>query len=92
MTKRAEEGPTPEYLADDSGGTLVVIAIAFAVLTTVFLVLRLYSKQFTAGGYSIDDIFLATAYVFNLGMCALGIGKSPRSSHCLRKRSDATGR
>ncbi|WYZ33894.1 hypothetical protein EsH8_I_000170 [Colletotrichum jinshuiense] len=64
---------TPEYLAEDSGGTLTAIAIAFAVLTTVFLALRLYAKRFTAGGYGVDDYFLAAAYVVDLGMCAVGI-------------------
>jgi hypothetical protein len=76
---------TSEYLADDSSGTLVAISIAFAVLTTVFLALRLYSKQFTASGYSSDDIFLATAYIFILAMCAVGVGESLNPNHCPRK-------
>ncbi|WDK13102.1 integral membrane protein [Colletotrichum graminicola] len=64
---------TPEYLAEDSGNELISISIAFACLTTVFLALRLFAKRFTAGGYGIDDYFLAAAYVVNLGMCAVGI-------------------
>ncbi|TDZ28387.1 Satratoxin biosynthesis SC1 cluster protein 4 [Colletotrichum spinosum] len=70
------EGPrvlTPEYLAEDSGGTLISISVAFAVLTTLFLGLRLYAKQFTAAGYGIDDYFLVAAYLVDLGMCAIGI-------------------
>ncbi|KAK1593431.1 uncharacterized protein LY79DRAFT_514424 [Colletotrichum navitas] len=64
---------TPEYLAEDSGNELISISIAFAILTTVFLALRLFAKRFTAGGYGIDDYFLAAAYVVDLGMCAVGI-------------------
>lgn len=66
---------TAEYLAEDSGGTLIGISIAFAVLTTFFLGLRLFAKRFTAGGYGLDDYFLAAAYVVDLGMCAVGIGR-----------------
>ncbi|KAK2035581.1 integral membrane protein [Colletotrichum zoysiae] len=64
---------TPEYLAEDSGNELIAISIVFAVLTTVFLGLRLFAKRFTAGGYGIDDYFLAAAYIIDLGMCAVGI-------------------
>ncbi|KAF6833772.1 integral membrane protein [Colletotrichum musicola] len=64
---------TPEYLAEDSGGTLIGISIAFAILTTFFLGLRLYAKRFTAGGYGVDDYFLVAAYVVDLAMCAVGI-------------------
>ncbi|KAK1970197.1 integral membrane protein [Colletotrichum sublineola] len=64
---------TPEYLAEDSGSELISISIVFAVLTTVFLALRLFAKRFTAGGYGIDDYLLAAAYVIDLGMCAVGI-------------------
>ncbi|TQN69079.1 Satratoxin biosynthesis SC1 cluster protein 4 [Colletotrichum shisoi] len=64
---------TAEYLAEDSGGQLIGISIAFAVLTTFFLGLRLFAKRFTAGGYGVDDYFLAAAYLVDLGMCAVGI-------------------
>ncbi|WQF78866.1 hypothetical protein CDEST_03880 [Colletotrichum destructivum] len=64
---------TAEYLAEDSGGQLIGISIAFAVLTTFFLGLRLFAKRFTASGYGVDDYFLAAAYLVDLGMCAVGI-------------------
>ncbi|KZL78319.1 integral membrane protein, partial [Colletotrichum incanum] len=64
---------TPEYLAEDSGDQLIGISIAFAILTTFFLGLRLFAKRFTAGGYGVDDYFLAAAYFVDLGMCAVGI-------------------
>lgn len=72
---------TPEYLAENSGGTLIGISIAFAVLTTFFLGLRLYAKRFTAGGYGVDDYFLVAAYIVDLAMCAVGIGKVFTSDH-----------
>ncbi|OHF04244.1 integral membrane protein [Colletotrichum orchidophilum] len=64
---------TAEYLAEDSGSTLIGISIAFAVVTTFFLGLRLFAKRFTASGYGLDDYFLAAAYVVDLGMCAIGV-------------------
>ncbi|KAJ0163890.1 hypothetical protein CTA2_2170 [Colletotrichum tanaceti] len=64
---------TAEYLAEDSSGELIGISVAFAVLTTFFLGLRLYAKRFTAGGYGVDDCFLVAAYFVDLGMCAVAI-------------------
>ncbi|GKT43601.1 satratoxin biosynthesis SC1 cluster protein 4 [Colletotrichum spaethianum] len=63
---------TPEYLAEDSGDQLIGISIAFAILTTFFLGLRLFAKRFTAGGYGVDDYFLAAAYVVDLVMVKVG--------------------
>lgn len=69
--------PRAVDLAEDTGPVLQGASIAFAVLTTIFLALRFYTKQFTgAVGYTIDDVFLMVAYVLNLGMCALGVSKS----------------
>lgn len=63
------------YLAEDRGPELVAISIAFAVLTTITLALRFYAKRFQNGGFFADEVFLTLAYVVNLGMCAVGIGK-----------------
>ncbi|EQB45561.1 hypothetical protein GCG54_00005329 [Colletotrichum gloeosporioides] len=69
----ATHNVTAAYLAEDSGDTLIGISIAFAILTTLFLGLRLFAKRFTAGGYGVDDYFLVAAYIVDLGMCAVGI-------------------
>lgn len=78
----ATHNVTAAYLAEDSGDTLIGISIAFAILTTLFLGLRLYAKRFTAGGYGVDDYFLVAAYIVDLGMCAVGIGKVFRGPSC----------
>ncbi|KAH6693896.1 integral membrane protein [Plectosphaerella plurivora] len=66
--------PRAVNLEEDTGPVLEGVSIVFAILTTIFLGLRFYSKQFTgAAGFTIDDIFLAIAYVLNLVMCALGV-------------------
>ena len=68
----------PEDLGEDAGGVLDAISIAFAVLTSVFLVLRFYAKTLTAAPFGLDDVFLVSAYVVNLGMCAMGLGTCHR--------------
>lgn len=60
-------------LGEDRSSVLVGISIAFAVLTTVALALRIWAKRFQGGRFYIDDVLLLAAYVINLGMCADGI-------------------
>lgn len=64
-----------EYLAENKGGQLVAISAAFAILTTLVLGSRFYAKRFQGGGFFLDDAFILLAYIFNLGMCAIGIGE-----------------
>ena len=78
-------GPTPTappdeaYLNAYSGHSLFAVSIAFIVLTTVFLALRFYATRvLRAISFGVEDVFLVAAYIVNLGMCALGIGSSPR--------------
>lgn len=75
LQRREESTSTTESLAEDNSGQLVGISVAFAALTTVMLALRFYAKRFQAGGIFADEIFLVLAWIVNLGMCALGIGK-----------------
>ena len=69
--------PFPEgYLdADDSAG-LISAAIVIIVFNTVFLVLRFLSrwiKREATWGW--DDILIPPAYVLNMALCSLGLGK-----------------
>ncbi|KAF3771402.1 hypothetical protein M406DRAFT_24719, partial [Cryphonectria parasitica EP155] len=52
---------------------LVLISIIFMILTTIILILRFYTKRFQGAGFFSDDAFLLSAYIVNMGMCALGI-------------------
>ncbi|TLS26808.1 hypothetical protein PpBr36_04800 [Pyricularia pennisetigena] len=64
----------PAFLAENRSGVLQGIAISFAIITTVMLALRFFSKfRFQAPGVEPFDIFLVAAYIITLGMCALGI-------------------
>lgn len=71
---------TLEFLAQDRSGQLVGTSIAAIVSTTIVLVTRFFAKRFQGGGFYWDDGFLLSAYVVNLGMCALGISMWSRPS------------
>ncbi|KAL8393792.1 hypothetical protein RB599_006027 [Gaeumannomyces hyphopodioides] len=63
-----------DRLAESQGYILDGISIAFIVLTSVFIALRFWAKNFTvASVVFLDDLFLVAAYVVNLAMCALGL-------------------
>lgn len=64
-----------EYLAEDRSGQLVAISATFAVLTTLIIGCRFYAKRFQGGGFFLDDGFILSAYIVNLGMCAIGISE-----------------
>lgn len=64
-----------EQLEDYSGDKVVATSVVFAVLTTIFLGLRFCSKRLMRSRSGWDDLLLVAAYVFNMGLCAIGIGK-----------------
>lgn len=67
---------SPEFLAEDRRAVLVRVSISFMVFTTLVLLARTYARRFQGlGGFFADDAFLLAAYIVNLGMCAVGIGK-----------------
>lgn len=66
-----------ERLDDSQAYILDNISIAFIVLTSVFLALRFWAKNFTAATFLyLDDVFLVAAYVVNLAMCAMGLSRA----------------
>lgn len=62
-----------EYLNEYRGDNLIAIAIAFALLPTLTLALRFYSKRFKGAHIGIDDAFIFAAYLVNLSLCAMGL-------------------
>ncbi|KAL8337700.1 hypothetical protein RB601_006853 [Gaeumannomyces tritici] len=67
-------GAAADRLAESQGYVLDGISIAFIVLTSVFMALRFWAKNFTvASVVFLDDLFLVAAYVVNLAMCAMGL-------------------
>lgn len=69
------------FLRQDDGNRLVGISIAFIILTTIFIGLRLFSRRFTVAPLGLDDFFILAAYVVDLGMCAICIGEFLTSVH-----------
>lgn len=69
-------GLSAEEVEQYSGDKVVATSIIFAILTSIFLGLRFYSKSLMRSRSGWDDILLVAAYLFNVGLCAVGIGKS----------------
>lgn len=65
-----------EELGEYSGDKVLAISIPFAVLTTVFLGLRFCSKRLMRSRSGLDDLLLVVAYLVNVVLCAVVIGKS----------------
>lgn len=60
---------------------LVVTCVVFIVLDTFFLALRFVSRCFIKKvpvGY--DDLLLWSGYAVNIGLCAVGLGKTTRNN------------
>ncbi|KAJ5811535.1 hypothetical protein N7474_007836 [Penicillium riverlandense] len=57
--------------------TLIVIAITFTVLATIFFALRLYSRKKTSWKPAIDDVFLGIGLLFSylLSACVFWLGQ-----------------
>lgn len=65
----------PEYYAEDRGPKLIAISCAFAVVTTVVVLLQFYAKRYSAPRFDTYDFFLIGGYVLNLIACAMAIGQ-----------------
>lgn len=56
---------------------LVVTCAVFIALNTIFLILRFISRLFVQEApFGYDDILTIPAFFFNIGICAVGLGKS----------------
>lgn len=64
-----------EELGEYSGDKVLAISIPFTVLTTIFLGLRFCSKRLMRSRSGWDDLLLVVAYLVNVGLCAIVIGK-----------------
>ncbi|KAH8841700.1 hypothetical protein MCOR27_010417 [Pyricularia oryzae] len=66
----------PEYYAEDRGPKLIAISCAFAVVTTVVVLLQFYAKRYSAPRFDTYDFFLIGGYVLNLVACAMAIAST----------------
>lgn len=69
--------PSPEYLREYSGGTLIAVAIVFIVLGLLFVGLRELARHRTKAAWGWDDYLVVPALVVNIGLCVHGIGTFP---------------
>lgn len=74
--RKTDRGLSFEELEEYSGDKVLAISIPFTVLTTIFLGLRFWSKKLMRSRSGLDDILLVGAYLANVGLCAIVIGKS----------------
>ncbi|KAK3997841.1 putative integral membrane protein [Cladorrhinum sp. PSN332] len=58
---------------EDQGPMVTAVCIAFMVLTTVFLCLRVWASRIRAAKFGVDDGLMFAAYIVNLGLCILVI-------------------
>jgi hypothetical protein len=68
---------TPEWLAEDKGPTLIAISVLFMIVDTTIVLLRFWSVrlQKSPGYFSLDDVVIPIAWLFNIGGCIVGIRK-----------------
>ncbi|KAF1956866.1 hypothetical protein CC80DRAFT_593548 [Byssothecium circinans] len=65
--------PTPEYLAEDSGPTLIAISVLFIVLDSIFVALRFYARNLNHSPIGLDDFIVPFGWFNHVGLCILGI-------------------
>ncbi|PQE08859.1 integral membrane protein [Rutstroemia sp. NJR-2017a BBW] len=64
---------SPEYLAQDSSAELIAVGIAFAILNTFFVILRVVSQQVHSRPFSLSDLFSYISFVFVIAECGIGL-------------------
>jgi hypothetical protein len=67
--------PTPEYLAEYSGGTLIAISVLFIVLDTILVALRFYARHLIRSPICLDDFIVPFGWLTHVGVCILGISQ-----------------
>ena len=60
---------TQGYLNEYNGNPVVVTAIVFIILNTVFVCLRFLSRHLQNAAYGWDDAFIVPSWLANIGMC-----------------------
>ncbi|KAK1760064.1 hypothetical protein QBC47DRAFT_333914 [Echria macrotheca] len=67
------ENPTPDFLNEYLGPGLIDISVVALVLTTLVIALRFWVKTYGGAPFGVDDWMIVAAYVFNVGLCIIGI-------------------
>lgn len=69
----------PEYLAEDTSHILFNVTLAFTILTTLVYIFFFISRTFAERNTWEIWVLPAFAYIFNIGLWALGFCKSSQS-------------
>lgn len=67
--------PSPEYLAQDSSAGLIAVGIAFVILDTFFVILRVVSQRIHGRPFALSDLLSYIAFIFVIAQCAMGLCK-----------------
>jgi hypothetical protein len=65
--------PPNEY----SGDRLIHVVIAFIILNTAFLALRIWSRRIQRSPFRADEFFVIAGYIVILGVCTASICTLP---------------
>lgn len=60
---------TQEYLNEYNGNPVIVTAIVFIILNTIFVCLRFLSRHLQNTAFGWDDAFIVPSWLTNIGMC-----------------------
>lgn len=64
-----------QYLAEDIGPTITATASLMIIFCTVFVGLRYYARYLTSTKFGAEDVIIPFAWLAEMGLCAVGIGR-----------------
>ena len=65
----------PGYLDEYRGRTPLGVAIAFLILETICVALRIYARRIGKGPWGADDTLILPGYILCAALCACTIGE-----------------
>ena len=73
----------PAYLAEDNSQVLMNVAVAWAVMETIFVILYYVSRVVHRSAFGWEMAFMPLAYLFNISMLPTVIGTwNKKSQKC----------
>ncbi|KAI1094437.1 integral membrane protein [Rostrohypoxylon terebratum] len=70
----SDSWPAPNYVNPETRGHLgMVVGILLAVIVTIILAIRLYSRKWLTQGFGLDDVFIMFAYLPATAYTIIGI-------------------
>ncbi|KAF2121791.1 hypothetical protein BDV96DRAFT_681862 [Lophiotrema nucula] len=65
--------PSPAYLSEDIGPTILATASLMIIFATLFVILRYYARYLTQTKFGAEDIIIPFAWIAEIGICITGI-------------------